>query len=420
MSLPKYACLICEHDFKSPSHLKRHQDKKKQCVKKEVQQDTTQIITDKKDINENINTKFLSDIINKEKERNSSIVIDLFKDQLTNDGNFRNQITTDDSFKALLLAILNDSNEREKEKQLAIANKIICNDCNQEFRYYQSLDKHKRLNRCKAIKQQQNNTAITTNNVIQTINITNTINLNNANIQLILNVNPIGCEKLDHISVNDFKSIFTNIDTILDKLCYHIFNRHIPNISFYKNNLNKQLVSYLTMNMEIKKIDESEFIVYLKNLLQDLCIQLFFIFKDQIPKKELLKYMQNLVEHQNQLYNNDDHFDKKFKSRITALMDDAFRKKDIRIAIENLVDNINQNITQKTQLINSNKEHVMKKNKMIKEFYSTKPISTADNNELSLVKLKNEAIELNKQYDKKILEQSQNMLRDALANITLN
>ena len=57
---------------------------------------------------------------------------------------------------------------------------------------------------------------------------------------------------------------------------------------------------------------------------------------------------------------------------------------------------------------------------MIKEFYSTKPISTADNNELSLVKLKNEAIELNKQYDKKILEQSQNMLRDALANITLN
>jgi hypothetical protein len=171
--------------------------------------------------------------------------------------------------------------------------------------------------------------------------------------------------------------------------------------------------------MEIKKIDESEFIVYLKNLLQDLCIQLFFIFKDQIPRKELLKYMQNLVEHQNQLYNNDDHFDKKFKSRITALMDDAFRKKDIRIAIENLVDNINQNITQKTQLININKEHVLNKNKIIKEFYSTKAISSTDN-ELSLVKLKNEAIQLNKEYDKKILEKSQNMLREALANITLN
>lgn len=420
MSLPKYACLICEHDFKSPSHLKRHQDKKKQCIKKEIinQSDNSQVIINQQDNNGNINTKFLRDIINKEKERNSSIVIDLFKDQITNDGNFREQITNDNSFKALLLALLNDSSEREKEKQIAIANKIVCEHCKQEFRYYQGLDKHKRLNRCKAMSiPQQNNT--TTNNVNQTINITNNINLNNANIQLILNVNPIGCEKLDHISVNDFKSIFTNIDTILDKLCYHIFNRHMPNISFYKNNLNKQLVSYLTMNMEIKKIDESEFIVYLKNLLQDLCIQLFFIFKDQIPRKELIKYMQNLVEHQNQLYNNDDHFDKKFKSRITALMDDAFRKKDIRIAIENLVDNINQNINQKTHIINRNKEHVIQKNKIIKEFYSVKPINN-DNTELSLVTLKNEAIELNKQYDKKILERSQNMLRDALANITLN
>ena len=416
MSLPKYVCLNCEHDFKSPSHLKRHQEKKKKCVKKEIlnNQDNIQY-DDNQESNGNINSNLL-DFINK--DSNIPMIMNLIKDKITNNSNYRNQITTDDSFKALLLAILNDSSEREKEKQLALTNKIVCNDCNQEFKYYQGLDKHKRLNRCKAIKQ-QNNTNNTTN-VNQTINITNNINLNNANIQLVLNVNPIGCEKLDHISVNDFKSIFTNIDTILDKLCYHIFNRHIPNISFYKNNLNKQLVSYLTMNMEIKKIDESEFIVYLKNLLQDLCIQLFFIFKDQIPKKELLKYMQNLVEHQNQLYNNDDHFDKKFKSRITALMDDAFRKKDIRIAIENLVDNINQNITQKTQLINSNKEHVLNKNKIIKEFYSTKPISTVDNNELSLVKLKNEAIDLNKQYDKKILEQSQNMLRDALANITLN
>ena len=416
MSLPKYVCLNCEHDFKSPSHLKRHQEKKKKCVKKEIlnNQDNIQY-DDNQESNGNINSNLL-DFINK--DSNIPMIMNLIKDKITNNSNYRNQITTDDSFKALLLAILNDSSEREKEKQLALTNKIVCNDCNQEFKYYQGLDKHKRLNRCKAIKQ-QNNTNNTTN-VNQTINITNNINLNNANIQLVLNVNPIGCEKLDHISVNDFKSIFTNIDTILDKLCYHIFNRHIPNISFYKNNLNKQLVSYLTMNMEIKKIDESEFIVYLKNLLQDLCIQLFFIFKDQIPKKELLKYMQNLVEHQNQLYNNDDHFDKKFKSRITALMDDAFRKKDIRIAIENLVDNINQNITQKTQLINSNKEHVLNKNKIIKEFYSTKPISTVDNNELSLVKLKNEAIDLNKQYDKKILEQSQNMLRDAIANITLN
>lgn len=420
VGLAKYACLICEHDFKSRANLIRHQEKKKKCTKNNIpNQQNNNESTNIKDDNEskdNVNTKFLLDIINKEKERNSTIVMDLFKEQLTLDGNFRNQLTSDDNFKALLLSLFNDADEREKEKQLALENKNICDQCGKEFKHYQSLDRHKRLGRCKPVLQQNTNNTI----VNQTVHITNNINLSNANIQLIVNVNPIGCEKLDHISVNDFKSIFTNIDTILDKLCYHIFNRHIPNISFYKNNLNKQLVSYLNMNMEIKKTDETAFIVYLKNILQDLCIQLFFIFKDQIPRKELLKYMQNLVEHQTQLYN-EESFDKKFKSRITALLDDAFRKKDIRIAIENLVENINQNINQKNQLVTINKAHITNKNKIINEYYSSKKNSTEDQtNGLSLVKLKNEAIELNKQLDKDMLVKSQEVLKDALANITFN
>ena len=31
MSLPKYACMVCKHDFTSPSHLKRHLECKKKC-----------------------------------------------------------------------------------------------------------------------------------------------------------------------------------------------------------------------------------------------------------------------------------------------------------------------------------------------------------------------------------------------------
>jgi len=73
----------------------------------------------------------------------------IIKDKIINNEHYRNQITTDNSFKALLISILNDSNEREKQKQLELANKIICKKCNQEFKFYQSLDKHKRLNRCK-------------------------------------------------------------------------------------------------------------------------------------------------------------------------------------------------------------------------------------------------------------------------------
>ena len=32
----KYVCKNCDHDFKSPSHLKRHEEKKNKCVKKEI------------------------------------------------------------------------------------------------------------------------------------------------------------------------------------------------------------------------------------------------------------------------------------------------------------------------------------------------------------------------------------------------
>ena len=84
MSLPKYKCLICEHDFKSPSHLKRHQEKKKKCVKKEIskQQDTTHKNNSKQDSKQdndgNINSKIFQDFINK--DSNIPIVMHLLKD----------------------------------------------------------------------------------------------------------------------------------------------------------------------------------------------------------------------------------------------------------------------------------------------------------------------------------------------------
>ena len=204
-----------------------------------------------------------------------------------------------------------------------------------------------------------NNT--TTNNITNTntINIDKINNITNNNItNIAININSFGCESLEHISVNDFKYIFKDINNIINKLCYHIFKKHTPNVSFYKNNLNKKIVSYLNKNMEITKMTEQQFVISIKYLLYDLCIELFYIFKDQLSHTELIKYMKNLISHQILMADNNgkNTISQEHNDAITNLLDDAFRNNDIRIAIETMISNINktQNQNIKLNLINKN------------------------------------------------------------------
>jgi hypothetical protein len=234
-----------------------------------------------------------------------------------------------------------------------------------EFAHKQSLHKHHKLNRCsmklETTSQEPDiivgntpvldNTAgnILTNSNIQysniavdasiTNNITNHIT-NHITNNIVLSVNPFGLESIEHITLKDFKYIFSDTSTLMDKLCNLVFNRQLSNISFYKYNLNKQIISFLSKNMEIERIDEKDFVLQFKRLLEDTCILLFYQYRDHLNRDELIKYMKKLVEYQDSiLYDGDSNgiMNKTTKSCILRLMDFAFRNKDIKHSIEKII-----------------------------------------------------------------------------------
>jgi len=398
-------CENCGKDFITKARLKRHHLNKFKC-NKIIKEDTTDKNTNDYS-SRPINPEF---IINQIKYSNFDI-----------------------EEVSLIMAYLEDYKNDILEKT-QLDDVITCDNCGKEFTQKKSLYRHQRLNRCKPSQVSQsrgfslddilNHTKDTTINNItgnnNTTNTNNTINVDNSrNINitnLFINVNPLGLESIDHISIRDFKNIFTNMETIMDKLCYHIFNRHVPNISFYKNNLNKQIVSYLNKNLEIKLEDEKVFLHKLLAFLDDLCIQLFHNFRDQLSEDELIKYMCNLVEYQTIVSSDYDHdITKNTKSRLSRLLDYAFRNKDIKMAIQNLIKQLKTDIQAKTQLINQNKIEDSKRNQVNKEFYEKDndygEIDSKDsNNNKLLYVLRNKAMEANekaaKELNKRILKKN--------------
>jgi len=368
----------------------------------------------------------------------------------------------------VIYALLKDELIRKADEPSTTNNIFKCYGCNKVFAHKQGLHKHIRLNRCKKNEEiinniyededdnisisstivnnnlnvnddlnnnvndkkinktgitfnellkfnnEHNNTVNHVNNVNTVINNTNTNNTNidNSNnifANIAININAFGCESLEHISVNDFKYIFKDINNIINKLCYHIFKRHIPNISFYKNNLNKKIVSYLNKNMEITKISEKQFIVNLKYLLQDLCIELFYMFKNQLSHQELLKYMKNLISHQNLLgiNNGKNVVSQEVTDAITNLLDDAFRNNDIKIAIEAMIAHINSNKKIKNTVITKNTTINDNKVKIIKEYEKANKNNKDSKN---LYNLKIKAEETLKVEEDKTAKQNMNNL----------
>ena len=383
-------CNICNKDFKNKTKLKRHQGCKYKCKVHTISNDN----------------------INREDAFKKEDIIKLFNE-------FEKKDITKDEVIELLQTFYNSTKNEETQNNQDINNEkesqYICDDCKKPFAQRQGLYKHKKLNRCKVkiVKIDnsiQNNSAVVNNtNSNNTTNITNITNNSNDtyNINLhqkvIINVNPLGLETYEHISIKDFKKIFKKVDTLMDNLCYHIFNRHIPNISFYKNNLNQKLVLYLTKNLEIERVDENEFCIELKHILEDMCIQLFHNFKNELSKDELVSYMRTLVEYQNSMATTQgSSVAKKTKTAIQRIMDFAFRNKDIKIEIDSIIRNLKENIEHKKQLQLKHKQENLRRINNYDEFYlkeSNIPDNLIHDSKL-LCKLKNIAEEENKKADK--------------------
>jgi hypothetical protein len=330
---------------------------------------------------------------------------------------------------ALIRAYLNDKEEAINESNLVNKIEYKCGDCGMEFAHRQSRDRHIKLNSCsmklETTSQEPEliitNTAgnILTDSNIQysnvavdasiTNNITNYIT-NHITNNITLGVNPFGLESIEHITLKDFKYIFSDTSTLIDKLCNLVFNRQLSNISFYKYNLNKQIISFLSKNMEIERIDEKDFVIQFKRLLEDTCILLFYQYREHLNKDELIKYMKKLVEYQDSiLYDGSDIMNKNTKNCILRLMDFAFRNKDIKHSIEKIIKDLKTNPEAKKIIKTAIYAEEDKRDDIINEYYyrgrnsanntNDNTASSTENPKL-LYKLRTKAIESNKKDDK--------------------
>lgn len=386
----EHPCDICHKGFQSKTHLARHKTRKTPCTPPSITKD-------------NINPLEIFDAIKHMIDRP-----DFSKETI-----------------ALIRAYLNDKEETIKESNLINKLEYKCGDCSMEFAHRQSHDRHIKFSRC-SIKLETtsqepdiivNNTAgnilndstIQYSNVVVDASITNNIT-NHITNNITLGINPFGLESIEHITLKDFKYIFSDTSTLMDKLCNLVFNRQLSNISFYKYNLNKQIISFLSKNMEIERIDEKDFVIQFKRLLEDTCILLFYQYRDHLNKDELINYMKKLVEYQDSiLYDGDSNgmMNKITKSCILRLMDFAFRNKDIKYSIEKIIKDLKTNPKAKKIIKSAVYSEEDKRDDIINEYYNRKRNDAHNNSELSgngnsklLYKLRNKAIEANKKDDK--------------------
>jgi len=150
--------------------------------------------------------------------------------------------------------------------------------------------------------------------------------------------------------------------------------------------MNKNIVSVLNNKMEISKITDEQFVKILKDNINDSNIELFYNFKNDMTHTEILKYMKNMIVYKNDFINNEIAI-KQYNDTITTLLDTAFRDKDKKNLINNIIKQLNLNTDAKQILKHNNYNIIKQKLKKIKEYHNTTADNTIDNKNLN--KLKN-------------------------------
>lgn len=432
-------CNKCKIEFKYPSLLKRHIDKKKSCVNsiidnaisnnmnitntkhtKHIDNNKTIDNTISNDTNTIITTHKLDNIkdIIKKNLCYTDILL-LFSsiiDEKQNKINDKDNIDKDN--------INKDNINKDNISNIKIYN---CKHCNLNFSSSSSLCNHNKLNRCKGISEnikEQDNFIIesrkksetTLNDILgitindsDNFNITNNNNnsiTNNNNItNNIITINAFGCENLDNITTKQFTSVFKNFKH-LHKMLYELGNivyKNNNNMNFTKNNMNKNIVTYLSRDMEVKQISEREFIKEFEENIKKLCIELFHIHKNDISLNDLIDYMKSFLLYFDILQEKKiNHIE--LKEQLKSIMDYVFRDENINEVIKKIKVELQNNEELKIQCLKNNNSRLKAQKQRLNEYYF---LPNEDNkDEKHLCKVKDISFNQNTDDRKNILKNS--------------
>ena len=415
-----HICSRCNKDFKYESILKRHINKKKQCTIEII----NNIDTNSKPIyNSTLNSNELY-------LKNIADLFTIFISTITNNNNNNNINNINNN----LLNNINNINNINNNKNINNNNKIICKKCEIIFSSKSSLCNHNKNGRCKGnksitipitetiIKPINNDSIIqeplikkgTTFNDLLGITISesdNTVINNNSNnttnnintTNNYITINAFGCENIKHITIGEFKAAFNtiNLTKILENLAELIYIKNVNNMNFTKQNTNKQIVTYLNDNMSIKRMSEKEFFKEFEKNIKKLCIELFYIYKDDLKHEDLIEYIKCFLLLNQSLFDKTNY--KILQNDLANVTDSLFRNKKII----DLINDIELNIETNDELKENYKRNNISRLKQIKiasnnYYLKNKDIEQNKDNKINLNDVKNIAFEKIKLEQKKI------------------
>jgi hypothetical protein len=161
-------------------------------------------------------------------------------------------------------------------------------------------------------------------------------------------------------------------------------------MNFTKNNMNKNIITYLGSDMEIKKLSEQEFIEELKHNMKSLCIELFQIHKNNLTLDELTNYMKILLLYY-QMLNENKSKSTKLKHNIEATMDFVFRNEDVKAVFKTIEKDLKTNPELKKVLKQKNKERIIIKTERLNDYSKIPSNENNDDKCLNKIKVKAEA-----------------------------
>jgi len=443
-------CNICKKSFKYKSILKRHLENKNKCssnININTQDNNIQNNNiEQQDINiknnnieqQNIKNEILKKILLNKVSKIE--MIEIFMSMIDNKFDINKIIN---SINKIDSNIDNEDNEDNKNNENNIDKEIVntkskykCKNCNTKFSNRQGVYKHNKLGRCKGqteietepqviqkdvklpsiIKSsgiklndilgitvnESDNTEINntinniTNNNNPIINNNNTTT-NNTHITNHITINAFGCESIEHITTRQFNSLFDNFNN-LNKILYNlsslVYIKNSNNMNFTKYNMNKNIVTYLDNDMEIKQISERDFIKDFQENINKLCIELFFIHKNELSLNNLIENMASFLSNNDLQENKSNNIE--IKEQLKSIMDNVYREKDINEVIKTIKIDLQNNKELKNQCINNNNIRIKEKNIRLDDYYCIPEDTNKD--ERNLYKVKNIALKKNIKY----------------------
>ena len=424
--MSKHKCTNCNKEYKYASYLQRHNQNKKGCN-----------INNISIINPTIENNQIPTVENNQIPtiENNQIQNDMFSifniyDIFKKFINITKQNDKEKEYFELLDKYIKDNNLNQNNQTLDNSinteinnneNKYNCDNCNNNFTTRQAFYKHNKFGRCKGNTNNDSNiieenedrarartSGVTLNdimnsNILDSNNTTNnnttnnnsnntTINGDNIINNITINVNSFGCESLQHISIQDFSSLFNNFDhlnTILYKLSNLIYINNINNMNFTKYNMNKNIVTYLTKDMKFKTLSEREFIKEFEINIKKLCIELFYIHKNNLSLEELIYCMKSLLLYYEMLSDTKKKINRiGLNEQLKSIMDCVFRHEEIKVILKKVEKDLLNNPKLKNNGLKTNVNRIQEQNIRLDDYNFTPKEDNTDEKNLNRIKNK--------------------------------